>query len=61
MHCAWWVTNFFVVSDAEKMMNGNDLRQKFCHALFQHLMLLFLDIKNLILHLNVWKQNMRFA
>ncbi len=39
-------------------MDGNDLRPRFGHALFPHLMLLFLDIKNLIIRLNAaWKRN----
>ncbi len=40
------------------MMDGNDLRPRFGHALFPHLMLLFLDIKNLIIRFNAaWNRN----
>ena len=37
-------------------MHGNDLRPKIGHALFPHLMLLFVDKRNFILHSNAWKK-----
>ena len=40
-------------------MDENDMRPKFGYALLPHLMLLFLDIKHLILHSNAWNKNMR--